>query len=72
MTSKCFILTVDGPAASGKSSVCKEVAKRKDWFFFSSGAIYRGVGLLIRLEGFDPHEEKDRLKAAQTLSLIHI
>ena len=70
MTSKCFILTVDGPAASGKSSVCKEVAKRKDWFFFSSGAIYRGVGLLIRLEGFDPHKEKDRLKAAQTYAAL--
>jgi len=65
VSEKCFVLTVDGPAASGKSSVCKEIAKKKDWFFFSSGALYRGVGLILRLEGFDPHSEQDRLEAAK-------
>ncbi len=70
MSTKCYILTVDGPAAGGKSSVCKQVAKRKGWFFFSSGAIYRGVGLIIRLEGLDPHKEEDRRKAAERFTSL--
>ncbi len=70
MKNSCFVLTVDGPAASGKSSVCKEIAKKNDWFFFSSGAIYRGVGLIMRLEGFDPHNEQDRLKSAKLYAAL--
>ena len=37
-----FIVTIDGPAASGKSSVSREVARRMGWCWVSTGAFYRG------------------------------
>lgn len=45
MLDKFSIITVDGPAASGKSSVSRELAKRLGWSWVSTGAFYRGLGL---------------------------
>lgn len=38
-----MVVTIDGPAASGKSSVSRELAKRLGWFWVSTGAFYRGL-----------------------------
>lgn len=37
------IIAIDGPAASGKSTVAREVAKRMNCIYVDSGALYRGV-----------------------------
>ncbi len=37
------VVTIDGPAASGKSSVSRELAKRFGWSWVSTGAFYRGL-----------------------------
>ncbi|MFA5687708.1 MAG: (d)CMP kinase [Kiritimatiellales bacterium] len=37
------IIAIDGPAASGKSTVTREVAKRLNCIYVDSGALYRGV-----------------------------
>jgi cytidylate kinase len=37
------VVTIDGPAGSGKSSVARRVAERLDFGFVPSGAIYRAV-----------------------------
>jgi cytidylate kinase len=41
--SKQRIIAIDGPAASGKSTVAREVAKRMNCIYVDSGAFYRGV-----------------------------
>ena len=38
-----FVVAVDGPAGSGKSSVSKETARRLGWGFLDTGAAYRGL-----------------------------
>lgn len=38
-----MVITIDGPAASGKSSVSRELAKRLGWQWVSTGAFYRGL-----------------------------
>lgn len=38
-----LVVTIDGPAASGKSSVSRELAKRMGWQWLSTGAFYRGL-----------------------------
>lgn len=38
-----FVITVDGPAASGKSSLSRELAKRFGIPWVSTGAFYRGL-----------------------------
>ena len=37
------VITIDGPAASGKTSVSRELAKRLHWKWVSTGAFYRGL-----------------------------
>jgi cytidylate kinase len=38
------VITIDGPAASGKTSVSRELARRLGWSWVSTGAFYRGLG----------------------------
>lgn len=37
------IIAIDGPAGSGKSTVAREIAKRKNFYYFDSGAFYRAI-----------------------------
>ncbi len=41
-----LIITIDGPAGSGKSAVAQQLAKRLDVAFLDTGAMYRGVAVL--------------------------
>jgi cytidylate kinase len=45
-----FVVTIDGPAASGKSSVSRELAKRLGWKWVSTGAFYRGLAYVAAKE----------------------
>lgn len=47
------VIAVDGPSASGKSTVAKRVAKRLGFFYVDSGAIYRGITWLALEHGID-------------------
>lgn len=47
------IITVDGPSASGKSSVGRELARALGVPFVSSGILYRAVGYLAQKAGLD-------------------
>lgn len=38
-----YVITIDGPAASGKSTVSKKAAKHLEWLYVDSGALYRGI-----------------------------
>lgn len=40
------VITIDGPAASGKSTVSRQLAQRLEWQWVSTGAFYRGLALV--------------------------
>jgi cytidylate kinase len=42
-----MIITIDGPAASGKSSVARALAERLQGYCLSSGMLYRAVAYLL-------------------------
>lgn len=44
---KYFSIAVDGPSASGKSSICKVLAKRLNINHLSSGSLYRAISLYL-------------------------
>ena len=52
-----FVITIDGPAASGKSSVARGVADALEIPFVSSGLFYRAATLLVLGAGIDPLDE---------------
>lgn len=55
------IITIDGPSASGKTSVAKLVAQRLGVPYVSSGLLYRAIALVCLLENASAEEVEDRL-----------
>jgi cytidylate kinase len=51
------VVAIDGPAASGKSSVARSLAKRLGFVFVNTGAMYRAVTWLALREGVDIDNE---------------
>ena len=45
------VIAIDGPAASGKSSVARALARRIGWLYINSGAMYRAVTWLAVSHG---------------------
>ena len=54
MTNKHRVVAIDGPAASGKSSVARELAKQLDFAYVNSGAMYRAITWQVLERGADP------------------
>jgi len=48
-----LIITIDGPAASGKSTLAKLLAEKLDAYFLDTGAMYRAVTLWAMNKGID-------------------
>lgn len=52
-----LIVTIDGPAGTGKSSAASELAQRLGFDMLDTGAMYRAVALLSIESAIDPHDE---------------
>lgn len=52
------VITIDGPAASGKSSLSRDLAARLGWKWVSTGAFYRGLAWVAGREGIDLSDVK--------------
>ncbi|WP_419841562.1 3-phosphoshikimate 1-carboxyvinyltransferase [Candidatus Poriferisodalis sp.] len=50
------IIAIDGPAASGKSSVARGVAAALGMEYLDTGAMYRAVAWAALRDGIDPHD----------------
>ena len=50
------VIAIDGPAASGKSSVARAVAAELGVDYLDTGAMYRAVAWAARQAGVDPHD----------------
>ena len=49
-----LIVTLDGPAGSGKSTTAREVARRLGYRHLDSGAFYRALTFALLQDGIDP------------------
>ena len=63
-----MIITIDGPAGSGKSTVAKIIAKRLNFEFFDTGAMYRGVTWYLLHNKVDLNNEKEIKKFLKSFS----
>lgn len=58
MAKKTLTIAIDGPAAAGKSTVAKLVAKQLAYLYIDTGAMYRALTLHALREGVDPNDEQ--------------
>jgi cytidylate kinase len=56
------VVTIDGPAGSGKSTVAREVACRLGWRFLDTGAMYRAVTLAAIRRGLEAGRDADAVE----------
>lgn len=55
---KSNIVTIDGPAGSGKTTVSRLLALELGWIYVDTGALYRGVALGVRQKNIDYDNDK--------------
>ncbi|MFQ5992542.1 MAG: (d)CMP kinase [Nitrospiraceae bacterium] len=53
-----LIITIDGPAGAGKSTVAKRLASHLGYLYLDTGALYRAVALQVRATGVNPADEQ--------------
>jgi CMP/dCMP kinase len=64
-----MIITIDGPAGAGKSSVARALARRLGFRLLDTGAMYRAVALAGMRRGLDWDAPDDLARLARKLAL---
>jgi cytidylate kinase len=63
------VVTIDGPAGAGKSTVAREVARRLGFKLVDTGALYRALAWAVAQAGVDP---SDGAALAQVLARTRV
>jgi cytidylate kinase len=64
-----IIIAVDGPAASGKGTLARRLARHFHFAHLDSGALYRLTALAVLEAGGDPILERDAIEGAHSIDL---
>jgi CMP/dCMP kinase len=64
-----MIIAIDGPAAAGKGTLARRLARHLGYDFLDTGSLYRGVGLQVLRAGGDPADPVAAKAAAERLDL---
>ena len=64
------VVAIDGPAASGKSSVARRLAKRLGFAYVNSGAVYRAITWHILQKGIDTSDVCRVIQAAESAQIV--
>jgi cytidylate kinase len=63
------VIAIDGPAASGKTTVAQRLAQRLGFLFFDTGVMYRAVTLAALRAGVSPSDEAAVVGLAETIQI---
>jgi len=63
-----MIIAVDGPAAAGKGTIARALAKHYGYHFLDTGSLYRMVGLAALKAGGEPIPPESAIAAARSLN----
>ena len=69
MKLKRLVITIDGPAGAGKTTVSKILADRLGYMYIDTGALYRGVAFEARSKGLRLDDDKGLEALCSTLKL---
>ena len=65
-----MIITIDGPAGAGKSTVAKALARRLGYRFLDTGAMYRAVTLAAMRRGLDDSRPEEIVALVGSIEVI--
>ena len=68
MTARPLVIAIDGPAASGKSTLARRLAVHLGFAHLDTGALYRATAFLVLDQAGDP---ADPVVAARAAGLVH-
>ena len=66
---KKLLITIDGPAGAGKTTVSRTLADRLGYRYTDTGALYRGVAYEVKNQGVDPENETELADLCRRLQL---
>lgn len=52
-----YSIAIDGPAGAGKSTIAKNIAKKLDFMYVDTGAMYRSIGVYCNEHNIDVNDE---------------
>lgn len=64
-----MIIAVDGPAAAGKGTIARALARHFGYHFLDTGSLYRMVGLSLLRQARDPHDTAAAVACAEALDV---
>jgi cytidylate kinase len=64
-----LLITIDGPAGAGKTTVSKALALRLGYTYIDTGALYRSVAYEARAHGIDTHDDEALTKLCSGLEI---
>ena len=70
MQPSAVIITIDGPAGVGKSTVAHGLARRLGLDYLDTGAMYRAAALVAIEQGIDPHDGRALADAVTEAGLL--
>ena len=67
-----LLITIDGPAGAGKTTVSRALADRLGYRYIDTGALYRGIALAVQSRGTDPQNDDDLKRLCSDLNLTFV
>jgi cytidylate kinase len=69
---KKSVVTIDGPAGAGKTTVSRMLADRLGYRYIDTGALYRAIALAVHEGGIDSKDDAALEKMCTALSLRYV
>lgn len=64
-----YNIAIDGPAGAGKSTIAKRAAKKLDFIYVDTGAMYRAMALYFLRREIDAKDEKKIAEACEHINV---